>query len=133
MPYKLKERVLLAKKVWKDSEIDPAVPFAYTCPRCQTKNVLMIGRTEPGRIIKELYHENDEFSRDDFIKNGAAFETDRPNPYYDLKIANNLPALYAKTSCTSCDTKYILVYGIGEGSRGDSVLNISGVWEIEKT
>ncbi|ROI05781.1 hypothetical protein EGI16_05210 [Chryseobacterium sp. G0240] len=137
--YSIVEKINIGKKAlisqtdFTNEETVPSAKTSFICCQCNHENTIEIVPYQSGFPIFQLYHGDQVITKNDLLKNGAVTQTSATMQHFGELTVNNLPTLYFGTSCKTCTSKYICVFGYGEKQPGLTILTISGIWEYKES
>ncbi|MCQ9633338.1 hypothetical protein MP477_00050 [Chryseobacterium sp. WG23] len=126
------KKALIQKDVFTNNETVPSAVVKFICCNCNHENTVEIIPYQSGFPILQLYHDEQILSGNELLKNGMVQETLPGMSHFGPLTVNNLPTLYFGTSCQTCYSKYLCVFGYGEKQPGLTILSISGIWKYEE-
>lgn len=126
------KKALVQKDFFTNNETVPSSVVKFICCDCNHENTVEIIPYQSGFPILQMYHEEPVLSRNELLKNGMVKETVPGMQHFGPLTVNNLPTLYFGTSCRTCYSKYLCVFGYGEKQPGLTILDISGIWKYEE-
>ena len=128
MPIKIGYKILLPKNIYENKSDD--LQISFICNKCmQTSNLLL--SSQGVDLLDNLFLIKKIIDKKDLISNGIAKENSKIYSYLgELSIFPNLPALYNFIECSKCNTKYIIVFSVGESQPGRNIFFIGGIWNI---
>ncbi|WP_291937032.1 hypothetical protein [Chryseobacterium sp.] len=116
-----------------NDEIIPSAVTKFICCDCSHQNTIEIIPYQSGFPILQLYQDEQVLSKNELLKNAMLTETSPGMQHLGALTVNQLPTLYFGTSCKTCYSKYLCIFGYGEKQPGLTVLNISGIWKYEES
>lgn len=130
-PISIRKKALLEKNTFINDEIGHSVITRFICCECSHENTVEIIPYQSGFPVLQLYHDDKIVSGSELLRNGMVAETLQSMLHFGELTVNNLPTLYFGTSCKTCYSRYICLFGYGEKQPGQTILTISGVWKYD--
>lgn len=106
---------------------------SFNCVKCQAKNEFEIEFYKSGLPLELLYKTNKFISKEQLIAHTIARLPLKGQDYLGELTLWQVSAHFLFKQCVSCDSNYILVFGMGEIQPGRESLQISGIWEIKNS
>ena len=127
------KKALVEKNSFINDEIIPSAVTKFICCDCSHQNTMEIIPYQSGFPILQLYEDEKVLSENELIKNDMLTKTPSGMLHLGALTVHQLPTLYFGTSCKTCCSQYICIFGYGEKQPGLTVLNISGIWKYEES
>jgi hypothetical protein len=104
----------------------------FSCNKCKTQNDFKIEFFKSGQPLEQLFKTNGLISKEKLIENKIARLPLKGQNHLGELTLWQVPANFLYKKCDNCDSKYIIVFGMGEIQPGRDSFQISGIWEIKK-
>ncbi len=135
MIYKATEEIELTKEIFLEKtefindELKPNVKISFNCCSCSQGMSIEIIPYQTGFPFQQIY-KNKYLSKEVILKNKIASVASRWATHFGEYLVYDLPTLYFIQKCTNCNSKYFIVFGLGESQPSKWVCKISCVWKI---
>ncbi len=127
--FKINQSTNLQKDDFIISSHEKSISSNFQCPNCSKLNPIEIIPYQTGfpisEIISKEYVEIEMMLEKRILTNSSKL-----SKHLGKYLVENLPTLYFQTKCKSCESIFLVVFGIGETSQGYWKCKIAGVWEI---